>query len=158
MDTERQKAVEFFELLFDVLAIGALSGSLIVFCKKQLNTAQSCCTVPWIIVKAILAIEGIVCGCSLVQDWDNKLAAFISGTFSIVIIIFCSYNYDWSSWYFDLGTSLGQIMICSIIQITKLQYLKSDVEVFQLCFFVFGVVSYLLNWRHFENSTLCDEC
>jgi len=145
MDADLKDTVETVGLFFDVLTIGALLGSLTVFCKKRPNPAQSCCTVCWNIVKAILAIEGIVCGYLLVQDWESKLAILIPSIVVIVIIIICVCEYDWSSPCFDLVASLVQIFFSFIFEISNSQDDYFYVKMFAvkvLFIIIKGAVSY----------------
>jgi len=141
-------------LFFDVLTIGALLGSLTVFCQKRPNPAPSCCTVCWNIVKAILAIEGIVYGYLLVQDWESELVILILSIVVIIAIIFCSYNCDWSSPCFDLVASCVQIVFSSL-EISKSQndYVYAIAFV-QVLLIIFGAVSYWLNFCDSENGAV----
>jgi len=153
-----EESKQILELLCDLLTIGALLGSLTVFCKKHPNGAPSCCTVPWNIVKAILAIEGIVSGCLLVQDWESTLVILILSIVVIVIIIICVCEYDWSSPCFDLLASCVQIVFSSL-EISKSQndYVYA-IAFAQMLLIIFSAVSYWLNFCDSENGTACSCC
>jgi len=144
MDADLKDTLETVGLFFDVLTIGALLGSLTVFCQKRPNPAHSCCTVLWNIVKAILAIEGIVCGCLLVQDWESEQAILILSIVVIVIIIIRVCEYDWSSPCFDLVASCVQIFFSFIFEISNSQdnYFYVIMFAVKVLFIIFGAVSY----------------